>query len=86
MSGNNPTPVSTISSFAKSQLLNSLQGIAILNQREPIVEFQSKVRVNNNAKLLMNNNIRNKDIDSYVRYISREQIILLGLVFGDSLH
>ena len=80
------TPVSTISSFAKSQLLNSLQGIAILNQREPIVEFQSKVRVNNNAKLLMNNNIRNKDIDSYVRYISREQIILLGLVFGDSLH
>lgn len=80
------TPVFTIPSLAKSQLLISLSKISKLNQREPIVEFQSKVRINNNAKLLMNNNIRNKDIDSYVRYISREQIILLGLVFGDSLH
>ena len=80
------TPVSTIPSLAKTQVLIALKNIAYLNQRDPMVEFQSKVRVNNNAKLLMNNNIRNKHMDSYVRYISREQIIMLGLVFGDSLH
>ena len=80
------TSVSTIPSFAKTQALTALMNITYLNQRDPMIEFQSKVRVNNNAKLLMNNNIRNKHMDSYVRYISREQIIMLGLVFGDSLH
>jgi hypothetical protein len=80
------TPVSIIPSFAKTQVLSALKSITYLNQRDPMVEFKSKVRVNNNAKLLMNNNIRNKHMDSYVRYISREQIIMLGLVFGDSLH
>ena len=80
------TSVNTIPSLAKSQILPSLVNISRLNKTEPIVQFQSRVRINNNAKLLMNNNIQNKDMDSYVRYISREQIILLGLVFGDSLH
>jgi len=41
--------------------------------------------LNNNSKFLMNT-VNNKKIKSYAKYISREQIILLGLVFGDSLH
>lgn len=80
------TPVSTIPSFARTQAFASLKHIADLNQQNPTVEFQSKVRVNNNAKLLMNNNISNRPMESYAKYISREQIIMLGLVFGDSLH
>ena len=79
------TPITTISSFAKSQLEPSLKYISRMNQRDPVIDFKSKVRVNNNSKFLMNN-INNKSIESFTKYISREQLILLGLVFGDSLN
>ena len=57
-----------------------------MNQRDPVIEFKSKVRVNNNSKLMLGNNINNKRIESFTKYISREQLIMLGLVFGDSLN
>lgn len=71
---------------AKSQILPSLKFITEINKTKPIVEFKLRARTNNNSKILMNNNINNKKVKSYAKYISREQIILLGLVFGDSLH
>ena len=80
------TSVSTIPSLAKSQVLPSLKEISKLNQNQPIVEFKSKVRVNNNSKLMLGNNINNKRIESFTKYISREQLIMLGLVFGDTLN
>jgi hypothetical protein len=80
------TPVNSIPSLAKSQLEPSLKYISHMNQQNPTIEFTSKVRVNNNSRLLLGNNINNKRIESFTKYISREQLILLGLVFGDSLN
>lgn len=80
------TPINTIPSLAKSQIEPSLKYISYMNQRDPVIEFNSKVRVNNNSKLMLGNNITNKRIESFTKYISREQIIMLGLVFGDSLN
>lgn len=80
------TPINTIPSLAKSQLEPSLKYISHMNQQNPTIEFKSKVRVNNNSKLMLGNNINNKRIESFPKYISREQIIMLGLVFGDTLN
>lgn len=80
------TPINTIPSLAKSQLEPSLKHISYMNQRDPVIEFKSKVRVNNNSKLMLGNNINNKRIESFTKYISREQLIMLGLVFGDTLN
>jgi len=80
------TPINTIPSLAKSQIEPSLKHISYMNQRDPVIEFKSKVRVNNNSKLMLGNNINNKRIESFTKYISREQLILLGLVFGDTLN
>jgi hypothetical protein len=79
------TSINTISQLAKTQIIPSLKEVSKINSLNPVVEFKSKVRANNNTKSLMNNNINNKLISSYAKYISREQIIMLGLVFGDSL-
>lgn len=78
--------INTIPPLAKNQIIPSLKTISKINSQNPVVEFKSKVLASNNAKLLMNNNINNKRISSSAKYISREQIIMLGLVFGDSLH
>jgi hypothetical protein len=78
-------PIMSIPPLAKTQILPSLKTISFLNQKEPIIKFKSEVKLNNNSKFLMNT-VNNKKIKSYAKYISREQIILLGLVFGDSLH
>lgn len=80
------TPINTIPSLAKSQLEPSLKYISHMNQQNPTIEFKSKVRVNNNSKLMLGNNINNKRIETFPKYISREQIIMLGLVFGDTLN
>jgi hypothetical protein len=80
------TPINSIPSLAKSQLEPSLKHISNMNQQNPMIEFKSKVRVNNNSKLMLGNNINNKRIESFTKYISREQLILLGLVFGDTLN
>jgi hypothetical protein len=80
------TPINTIPPLAKSQIEPSLKHISYMNQRDPVIEFKSKVRVNNNSKLMLGNNINNKRIESFTKYISREQLIMLGLVFGDSLN
>lgn len=80
------TPINTIPALAKSQIEPSLKYISYMNQRDPVIEFKSKVRVNNNSKLMLGNNITNKRIESFTKYISREQLIMLGLVFGDSLN
>jgi hypothetical protein len=82
------TPIANIPPLAKTQILPSLKTISFLNQKEPIIKFKTEVKLNNNSKFLMNtgNNQNNQKIKSYAKYISREQIILLGLVFGDSLH
>jgi hypothetical protein len=80
------TPINTIPSLAKSQLEPSLKHISYMNQRDPVIEFKSKVKVSNNSKLMLGNNINNKRIESFAKYISREQLILLGLVFGDTLN
>jgi len=80
------TPINSIPSLAKSQLEPSLKHISHMNQLDPVIEFKSRVRVNNNSKLMLGNNINNKSISSYAKYISREQLILLGLVFGDTLN
>jgi hypothetical protein len=79
------TSIMSIPPLAKTQILPSLKVISFLNQKEPIVKFKTEVKLNNNSKFLMNT-ANNKNIKSYAKYISREQIILLGLVFGDSLH
>jgi hypothetical protein len=79
------TPIISIPPLAKTQILPSLKIISFLNQKEPIIKFKTEVKLNNNSKFLMNT-VNNKKIKSYAKYISREQIILLGLVFGDSLH
>jgi hypothetical protein len=79
------TPIASIPPLAKTQILPSLKIISFLNQKEPIIKFKTEVKLNNNSKFLMNT-VNNKKIKSYAKYISREQIILLGLVFGDSLH
>ena len=79
------TPIISIPPLAKTQILPSLKTISFLNQKEPIIKFKTEVKLNNNSKFLMNT-VNNKKIKSYAKYISREQIILLGLVFGDSLH
>jgi hypothetical protein len=78
-------PIMSIPPLAKTQILPSLKIISFLNQKEPIIKFKTEVKLNNNSKFLMNTE-NNKKIKSYAKYISREQIILLGLVFGDSLH
>jgi hypothetical protein len=78
-------PIMSIPPLAKTQILPSLKTISFLNQKEPIIKFKTEVKLNNNSKFLMNT-VNNKKIKSYAKYISREQIILLGLVFGDSLH
>jgi len=78
-------PIMSIPPLAKTQILPSLKIISFLNQKEPIIKFKTEVKLNNNSKFLMNT-VNNKKIKSYAKYISREQIILLGLVFGDSLH
>lgn len=80
------TSINTITQLAKTQILLSLKEISKINSKNPVIEFKSKVLASNNAKLLMNNNIINKPILSYAKYISREQIIMLGLVFGDTLN
>ena len=80
------TPINSIPSIAKSQIEPSLKHISRINQRDPVIEFKSHVRVNNNSKITLGNNINNKNIESFTKYISREQLILLGLVFGDTLH
>jgi hypothetical protein len=80
------TPINTIPSLARSQLEPSLKHISYMNQRDPVIEFKSKVKVSNNSKLMLGNNINNKQIESFTKYISREQLILLGLVFGDTLN
>ena len=80
------TPINTIPAFAKSQLEPSLKYISHINQDSPTIEFKSKVKVNNNSNLMLGNNIKNKRIESFTKYISREQLILLGLVFGDTLN
>jgi hypothetical protein len=79
------TSIMSIPPLAKTQILPSLKTISFLNQKEPIIKFKTDVKLNNNSKFLMNT-VNNKKIKSYAKYISREQIILLGLVFGDSLH
>ena len=79
------TSIMSIPPLAKTQILPSLKVISFLNQKEPIIKFKTEVKLNNNSKFLMNT-ANNKNIKSYAKYISREQIILLGLVFGDSLH
>lgn len=79
------TSIMSIPPLAKIQILPSLKTISFLNQKEPIIKFKTEVKLNNNSKFLMNT-VNNKKIKSYAKYISREQIILLGLVFGDSLH
>ena len=79
------TSIMSIPPLAKTQILPSLKTISFLNQKEPIIKFKTEVKLNNNSKFLMNT-ANNKNIKSYAKYISREQIILLGLVFGDSLH
>lgn len=79
------TSIMSIPPLAKTQILPSLKTISFLNQKEPIIKFKTEVKLNNNSKFLMNT-ANNKKIKSYAKYISREQIILLGLVFGDSLH
>ena len=78
-------PIMSIPPLAKTQILPSLKTISFLNQKEPIIKFKTEVKLNNNSKFLMNT-VNNKKIKSHAKYISREQIILLGLVFGDSLH
>jgi hypothetical protein len=78
--------INNIPSLAKTQIIPSLKEVSKINSQNPVVEFKSKVRASNNTKLLMNNNINNKNIKSYAKYISREQIIMLGLVFGDTLN
>jgi hypothetical protein len=80
------TPINTIPSLARSQLEPSLKHISYMNQRDPVIEFKSKVKVSNNSKLMLGNNINNKQIESFTKYISREQLIMLGLVFGDTLN
>ena len=82
------TSIISIPPLAKTQILPSLKTISFLNQTEPIIKFKSDVKLNNNSKFLMNtaNTANNKKIKSYAKYISREQFILFGLVFGDSLH
>lgn len=81
------TSFNTIPLLAKNQVDSSLAQIIKINSDSPIVNFKSKVRVNNNSKLMLtNNNINNKRIKSQAKFISREQIILLGLVFGDTLN
>jgi len=80
------TSINTIPALAKSQIEPSLKYISYINQRDPVIQFKSKVRVNNNSKLMLGNNINNKRIESFTKYISREQLILLGLVFADSLN
>jgi len=79
------TSIMGIPPLAKTQILPSLKIISFLNQKEPIIKFKTEVKLNNNSKFLMNT-VNNKKIKSHAKYISREQIILLGLVFGDSLH
>lgn len=78
--------INNISPLGISQLIPSLEEISKINSHSPVVNFKSKVGVNNNSKLLLGNNINNKRIESQAKYISREQLILLGLVFGDSLN
>ena len=80
------TPINSIPSLAKSQLEPSLKHISNMNQQNPMIEFKSKVRVNNNSKLMLGNNINNKRVESFTKYIAREQFILLGLVFGETLN
>ena len=78
--------INNISPLGTSQLIPSLEEISKINSDTPVVNFKSKVRVNNTSKLMLNNNINNKRIESQAKYISREQLISLGLVFGDSLN
>lgn len=78
--------INNISPLGISQLIPSLEEISKINSHIPVVNFKSKVRVNNTSKLMLNNNINNKRIESQAKYISREHLILLGLVFGDSLN
>jgi len=77
--------INNISPLGISQLIPSLEEISKINSHIPVVNFKSKVRVNNTSKLMLNN-INNKRIESQAKYISREHLILLGLVFGDSLN
>jgi hypothetical protein len=78
--------INNIPSLGNSQLIPSLEEISKINSNIPVVNFKSKVRVNNNSSHMLNNNINNKRIQSEAKYISREQIISLGLVFGDTLN
>lgn len=78
--------INNIPSLGNSQLIPSLEEISKINSNIPVVNFKSKVRVNNNSAHMLNNNINNKRIQSEAKYISREQLIMLGLVFGDSLN
>jgi hypothetical protein len=78
--------INNISPLGTSQLIPSLEEISKINSITPVVNFKSKVKVNNTSKLMLNNNINNKRIESQAKYISREQIIMLGLVFGDTLN
>jgi hypothetical protein len=78
--------INNIPSLGNSQLIPSLEEISKINSNIPVVNFKSKVRVNNNSAHMLTNNINNKRIESQAKYISREQIITLGLVFGDSLN
>jgi hypothetical protein len=81
------TSFNTIPPLAKTQVNSSFALISRINSDTPVVNFKSKVKVNNNsAHMLLNNNINNKRIESQAKYISREQIISLGLVFGDTLN
>ena len=80
------TPFNTIPSLAKTQVDNSFAQIIKINSESPIVNFKSKIRVNNNSKLMLGNNINNKRVKSEAKYISREQFILLGLVFAETLN
>jgi hypothetical protein len=78
--------INNISPLGTSQLIPSLEEISKINSSTPVVNFKSKVKVNNTSKLMLNNNINNKRIESQAKYISREQLIMLGLVFGDTLN
>ncbi len=81
------TSLNTIPQLAKTQVDASFAQISRINSDTPVVNFKSKVKVNNNSShMLLNNNINNKRIESQAKYISREQIISLGLVFGDTLN
>ena len=80
------TSFNTIPLLAKTQVDVSFAQIIKINSESPIVNFKSKIRVNNNSTIMLNNNINNKRIQSEAKYISREQIISLGLVFAETLN